>query len=248
MCVVGYVTWASLGEVGCFLEGECMHSRYTRVMGAIGAGMLMVALAGCGGENTNGGPTSPARTTAASSSSDAGGSDASGGASDAGGGEAGGRVTGLPSENEALKAPDKADYLGISYPTDQGAQAAAKYFFDAMFYGHATGDTTPFAEIIDQNSCDTCSDTLEQIVQWRSQKKFIGRVSVSPDDIWVDEKNDQYVVVQYQYSIGEVPVFVNGKRESSLPGKSFSAAVKVRFTDDQWQVIDAAWKDRQSDD
>ena len=117
-----------------------------------------------------------------------------------------------------------------------------------MFYGHATGDTTPFAEMMDQNSCGTCSDTLEQIVQWRSQKKFIGRVSVSPDDIWVDEKNDQYFAVQYQYSIGEVPVFVNGKRESSLPGKIFSAAVKLRFTDDQWQVIDAAWKDRQSDD
>lgn len=131
--MVGYVTWASLGEVGCFLEGECMHSRYTRVMGAIGAGMLMVALAGCGGEKAGDGPTPASPTTAASSSSDAGGSDASSGASDVGGGEAGGRVTGLPPENEALKAPDKTDYLGISYPTDQGAQAAAKYFFDAMY-------------------------------------------------------------------------------------------------------------------
>lgn len=209
---------------------------------------LVAALTGCGGEKAGDGPTPASPTTVASSSSDSGGGDASGGASDVGGGEAGGRVTGLPPENEALKAPDKADYLGISYPTDQGAQAAAKYFFDAMFYGHATGDTTPFAEIIDQNSCDTCSDTLEQIVQWRSQKKFIGRVSVSPDDIWVDEKNDQYFVVQYQYSIGEVPVFVNGERESSLPGKSFSAAVKLRFTDDRWRIVDAAWKDRQSDD
>ena len=92
--MVGYVTWASLGEVGCFLEGECMHSRYTRVMGAIGAGMLMVALAGCGGENTNGGPTSPARTTAASSSSDSGGG-APRDASDSGGAEADSRTEGL---------------------------------------------------------------------------------------------------------------------------------------------------------
>lgn len=245
--MVGYVTWASLGEVGCFLEGECMHSRYTRVMGAIGAGMLMAALAGCGSEKGGDGPTPASPTTVASPASDSGGSGPRD-ASDSGGAESDGRTEGLPPENEALKAPDKADYLGIKYPTDQGAQAAAKYFFDAMFYGHATGDTTPFAEMIDQNSCGTCSDTLEQIVQWRSQKKFIGRVSVSPDDIWVDEKNDQYFVVQYQYSIGEVPVFVNGERESSLPGKSFSAAVKLRFTNDRWRVVDAAWKDRQSED
>ena len=149
---------------------------------------LVAALAGCGGERVGDGPTPASPTTVALSSSDSGGGDASGGASDAGGADSDVRTKGLPPENEALKAPDKTDYLGISYPTDQGAQAAAKYFFDAMFYGHATGDTTPFAEIIDQNSCGTCSDTLEQIVQWRSQKKFIGRVSVSSDDIWVDEK------------------------------------------------------------
>ncbi|SHW79344.1 Uncharacterised protein [Mycobacteroides abscessus subsp. abscessus] len=224
-----------------------MRSGHTQFFGAIAVVTLVVALAGCGGEKADGSPTPASPTTAASAASDSGGG-SSRDASDSGGAESDGRTKGLPPENEALKAPDKADYLGIKYPTDQGAQAAAKYFFDAMFYGHATGDTTPFAEIIDQDSCSTCSDTLDQIVQWRSQKKFIGRVSVSPNDIWVDEKNDQYFVVQYQYSIGEVPVFVNGERESSLPGKSFSAAVKLRFADDHWQVIDAAWKDRQSDD
>lgn len=224
-----------------------MRSGQLQFFDAIAMVTLVVALAGCGGERVGDGPTPASPTTVGSPASDSGGSGPRD-ASDSGGAESDVRTKGLPPENEALKAPDKTDYLGISYPTDQGAQAAAKYFFDAMFYGHATGDTTPFAEIIDQNSCDTCSNTLEQIVQWRSQKKFIGRVSVSSDDIWVDEKNDQYFVVQYQYSTGEVPVFVYGEHESSLPGKSFSAAVKLRFTDDQWQVIDAAWKDRQSDD
>lgn len=245
--MVGYVMWASLGEAGCFLKGECMHSGQTRVIGAIAAGVLMVALTGCGGEKAGDSSTSASPTTVASSSSDSGGrgSDA---ASDSGGAESGGRTEGLPPENEALKAPDKADYLGITYPTDQGAQAAARYFFDAMFYGHATGDTEPFAGVIDQGSCQSCKETLEEISQWRTDKKFIGRVTPSVDDIWVEEKSDQLFVVQYQYSIDEVPVYVNGERESSFPAKSFSAAVKLHFADDRWQVVDAAWKGREQNE
>ena len=223
-----------------------MRSRQTQLFGAIGIVALVGALAGCGGEQVSGGSASAAPAAAASSSSDAGGSDA-GGASDSGGAESGGRTEGLPPENEALKAPDKGDYLGITYPTEQGAKEAAKYFFDAMLYGHATGDTGPFEEIVDQSSCSSCSGTLAEIVQWRDDKKFIGRVVVTVDDIWVQEKTEQFSVVQYQYSIDEVPVFVEGKRDSVLPGKSFSAAVKLHFVDDQWQVVDAAWKDREDD-
>lgn len=245
MCMVGYVTWASLGQVGCFLEGECMHSRYTRVMGAIGAGMLMVALAGCGGENTNGGPTSPARSTAASSSSDAGGGDASGGASDAGGAESGVRTKGLPPENEVLKAPDKTDYLGISYPTDQGAQAAAKYFFDAMYYGYATGDSSPLKGISDQKTCDKCSQVSAEIDRWRGDHRFLTPPNLTFDAIDRLPDREQYggkTPVALRFTRGQTDEFDRGGKGKNFPPMTYEAALLLTWQDDKWVVSNASWE------
>ncbi len=242
MCMVGYVTWASLGEVGCFLEGECMHSRYTRVMGAIGAGMLMVVLAGCGGENTNGGPTSPARTTAASSSSDAGGSDASGDALDAGGANSDVRTKGLPPENEALKAPDKTDYLGISYPTDQGAQATARYFIDAMYYGYATGDTGPLESVTDHASCVECTELINDIHSWRDEGKYLTPARVKLDDEWTVDKSEDLTKTEYWFTVDELQIRRQDSSIKTVAKTQTASAFHLAFEDGAWVVRACRWE------
>lgn len=145
-----------------------MLSGRVRACGVLGVVALVAAgLVGCGGGESAGSPTLAAKPSTSSSSSDAGGSDG-GGASD-GGGEESSRTANLPPENAALEAPDFKDDTGIKYETDQGAQETVRFFFDAMYYGYATGDTSPFKRVANSSECPACAKSQSKL--WNGVRK-----------------------------------------------------------------------------
>lgn len=217
-----------------------MRSRQTQLFGAIGIVALVGALAGCGGEQVSGGSGSAA-PAAASSSSDAGGSDA-GGASDSGGAESGGRTEGLPPENEALKAPDKGDYLEITYPTEQGAKVAAQYFIDAMYYGYATGDAGPLESMSDLASCVECNELIDDIRSWRDSGKYLSPANVTLDDEWVVDKNDDLTKVEYWFTVDALRVQQKDSTVKTVAENQTASAFHLSFDDDSWKVLACRWE------
>ena len=109
-------------------------------------------------------------------------------------------------ENEALKAPDKTDYLGISYPTDQGAQATARYFIDAMYYGYATGDTGPLESVTDHASCVECTELINDIHSWRDEGKYLTPARVKLDDEWTVDKSEDLTKTEYWFTVDELQI------------------------------------------
>ncbi|MGX6404569.1 DUF6318 family protein [Dermabacter hominis] len=218
-----------------------MLSGRARACGVFGVVALVAAgLVGCGGGEPAGGPTLAAKPSTSSTSSDAGGSDG-GGASD-GGGEASSRTANLPPENAALEAPDFKDYTGIKYETDQGAQETVRYFFDAMYYAYATGDGSPILEVGDPNTCVSCADVLGEIETWRSEGRYITLPSLHEDALFVAKKTDDYVEVQYEYSVDAFQEFVQGDPKAKHKSKRILAVFHLTFEEGRWVVLDSAWK------
>ena len=221
-----------------------MRSGHSQFFGAIAVVTLVAALAGCGGEKADGSPTPASPTTAASSASDSGGG-SSQDASDSGGAESDGRTKGLPPENEALKAPDKADYLGIKYPTDQGAQATARYFIDAMYYGYATGDSSPLKGISSVQTCDRCRKVIAEIDDWRAEQRYLSPATITVES--VDRLPDRE---QYE---GKAPVVVRFTREQSdeftkdgqgkhFPRTSYEAVFLLDWREEKWVIAKSSWE------
>ncbi|UEB90611.1 DUF6318 family protein [Dermabacter jinjuensis] len=218
-----------------------MLSGRARACGVFGVVALVAAgLVGCGGGEPAGGPTPAAQPSASSSSSDAGGSD-SGGGSD-GGGEASGRTPNLPPENAALEAPDFKDYTGIKYETDQGAQETAKYFFDAMYYGYATGDTSPFKRVANASECPACAKKSEQIVEWSTKGKFLTPSEVTEVSLETVERTKGWANVQYEFDVSALDVVSGEVVERSYPETRYRAIFRLKFAKGQWSVVDCAWE------
>ncbi|MCT1867008.1 DUF6318 family protein [Dermabacter sp. p3-SID358] len=225
-----------------------MRSRQTQLFGAIGIVALVGALAGCGGEQVSGGSASAAPAAAASSSSDAGGSDA-GGASDSGGAESGGRTEGLPPENEALKAPDKGDYLGITYPTEQGAKAAAQYFIDAMYYGYATGDSAPLKEISDLQTCERCDKVITEIDGWQADLRYLSPATITVDSVERLPDREQYEgksPVVLQFTRGQTVEIRQGSQGKHFPSTAYEAVFLLDWQEEKWVVAKASWEKREA--
>lgn len=218
-----------------------MRSGHSQFFGAIAVVTLVAALAGCGGEKAGGSPTPASPTTVASAASDSGGG-SSQGASDSGGGESDGRTKGLPPENEALKAPDKADYLGISYPTDQGAQATARYFIDAMYYGYATGDTEPLADVSDHTSCVECTELINDIHSWRDKGKYLTPARVKLDDEWIVDKSDDLTKTEYWFTVDELQVRQQDSTTKTIARTQTASAFHLAFKDGTWIVLACRWE------
>lgn len=218
-----------------------MLSGRARVCGVVGVVALVAAgLVGCGGGESAVGPTPAAQSSSSPLGSDAGGSD-SGGDSD-GGGEASGRTANLPPENAALEAPEFKDYTGIKYETDQGAQETVRFFFDAMYYGYATGDTSPFKRVANSSECPACAKKSEQIVEWSTKGKFLAPSEVTEVSLETVERTNGWATVQYEFDVSALDVVSGEVVERSYPETRYRAIFRLKFAKGQWSVVDCAWE------
>ena len=217
-----------------------MRSGRAQVLGALSVAVVVAAgFVGCGDESA-GGPTPAAQSSSSPLSSDAGGSD-SGGGSD-GGGEASGRTPNLPPENAALEAPDFKDYTGIKYETDQGAQETAKYFFDAMYYAYATGDTEALRESSNLETCGACNRLIDEIDKWRSRGTYLSPATIEHVDSWVSGKKDGISEVHYIFRVNDVKKFTKGEELEQFPSKEYASGFRMKFANGKWQIHGVAWK------
>ncbi|QEU12341.1 DUF6318 family protein [Dermabacter vaginalis] len=225
-----------------------MRSGQLQLFGVMTVVALLAALAGCGGEREVGGPTPAVPSAAAPSSSDGGGGDA-GAASDSGGAESPDRTKGLPPENEALEAPDKADYLGINYPTEQGAMAAAQYFIDAMYYGYATGDSAPLKEISELQTCERCAQVITEIDEWQAGPRYLSPTTITVDSVERLPDRAQYEgasPVVLQFTRGQTVEVSQGKEGKQFPPTSYEAVFLLEWEEEKWAVAKASWEKREA--
>ena len=217
-----------------------MRSGRAQVLGALSVAVVVAAgFVGCGGESA-GSPTPAAQSSSSPLRSDAGGAD-SGGGSD-GGGEASGRTPNLPPENAALEAPDFKDYTGIKYETDQGAQETVRFFFDAMYYGYATGDISPFQRVASSSECPACAKKSEQIVEWSAKGKYLTPSEVTAVSLETVERTEDGADVQYEFVVSSLDVVSEEKVERSYPETRYRAIFRLKFANGHWSVVDCAWE------
>ncbi|ANP27709.1 hypothetical protein DAD186_11590 [Dermabacter vaginalis] len=201
--------------------------------------VVAAGFVGCGGESA-GGPTPAAQSSSSPLSSDDGGADSVGGSD--GGGEPSARTPNLPAENAALKAPDFKDYTGITYETDQGAQETVRFFFDAMYYGYATGDISPFQRVAKSSECPACAKKSEQIVEWSAKGKFLTPSEVTAVSLETVERTNGRANVQYEFVVSSLDVVSGENVERSYPETRYRAIFRVKFANGQWSVVDCAWE------
>lgn len=222
----------------------------TRACGVFGVVALVAAgLVGCGGGEPAGGPTLAAKPSTSSTSSDAGGSDG-GGASD-GGGEESSRTANLPPENAALEAPDFKDYTGIKYETDQGAQETVRFFFDAMYYGYATGDISPFQRVVDESACKGCAKIINDVGAWRTSGSYLTPSKNATLALERMQDEDSYrgrTPIYYSFErSAAVKKTLDGKSEN-FPQQKYEASALLAWQNDHWEVVAVSWRKMAADE
>ncbi|WP_141742367.1 DUF6318 family protein [Dermabacter sp. HMSC08H10] len=227
-----------------------MLSGRARACGVFGVVALVAAgLVGCGGGEPAGGPTLAAKPSTSSTTSDAGGSDG-GGASD-GGGEESSRTANLPPENAALKAPDFKDYTGITYETDQGAQETVRFFFDAMYYGYATGDVSPFQRVVDESACEGCAKIINDVGTWRTSGSYLTPSKNAALSLERMQDEDSYrgrTPIYYSFErSAAVKKTLDGKSEN-FPQQKYEASALLAWQNDHWEVVAVSWRKMAADE
>ncbi|QEU11886.1 DUF6318 family protein [Dermabacter vaginalis] len=226
-----------------------MRSGRAQVLGALSVAVVVAAgFVGCGGESA-GGPTPAVQSSSSPLSSDAGGSD-SGGGSD-GGGEASGRTPNLPPENAALEAPDFKDYTGIKYETDQGAQETVRFFFDAMYYGYATGDISPFQRVADESACEGCAKIINDVGAWKTSGTYLTPSKNTTLSLERMQDEDSYrgrTPIYYSFErSAAVKKTVDGKSEN-FPQQKYEASALLAWQNDHWEVVAVSWRKKAIDE
>lgn len=134
-----------------------MDQRLRCVVGAAAVGILLGGLTACGGGSAAG----PAEATDAGEGSPA----PSGGTQDDdAGSEAEGAAEPVPasSEGPAQNWPEPELPAEAAEQTEEGVEAALRYWFETRQYARNTGDTAPLEAASDAN-CVFCDDQIQQV-------------------------------------------------------------------------------------
>ncbi|MDO5644366.1 MAG: DUF6318 family protein [Dermabacter sp.] len=170
----------------------------------------------------------------AKTASDGGGDDASDS------GEADGFA--MPPENEGILPPDRANYPGIDTETDEGAKQTVKFFFDAMYYGYATGDTAPL-ESVSGSGCKQCKSTVGEIEERTTKLGMfnLGHTIEAVDLTTVESDRPGQTAVYYLYLEPPADQVSEENGLVSFPGTKMDSATYLKFFDGQWRVSDVNW-------
>ncbi len=157
--------------------------------------------------------------------------------------DAGGAHARIPDENKNLKVPDFKDYPGITENTDEGAEQTLRFYFDAMYYGYATGDTEPLESISNTDACETCSSAMKQIDASTSQGDFAipGEVVVT-DLAVVETTGDRQRGVYIEFERRNFRKLSEGEGPKNSKDRRVVGAGKLSFSDEGgWKVNAVEW-------
>lgn len=210
--------------------------------------MAVLGLAACSAE---GGRDAPRLDLASSAASDAGGvQGTSGGEGASDGGNATDEASGfgMPPENEGLLPPDRANYPGIDTETDEGAQQTVKFFFDAMYYGYATGDTEPLESVSSKN-CVQCTIAIDDIRERAEvEGAFLVGHSVEDERLTVapSERAGQ-ARIYYAYIEGATTKYYGDGRVEEFPARRMHSAAHLAFTVERWSITEIGWAENRDE-
>lgn len=135
---------------------------------------------------------------------------------------------------DELEPPEIPDEL--SENTVEGAEAAARFYIDALNYGYATLDSDPLQEI-SLNDCGTCQLHVSSIEEMRDVgRKMIGGEINMEEDLELYHENDRYLV---SFSIIQDALEVkdeDGNLVSERVLTPGTANIITKFTEDGWKV------------
>lgn len=210
------------------------------------AAMVAIAVLGLAACTAEGGKESSGQGSDSGASSDAGGASDGGGingASDGGGSDEPDEFA-MPPENEALSQPNPANYPGIESPAYVGAQETARYFYDAMYYGFATGDTGPL-ESVSSIQCGGCQRVIYgTLARTRVYGQYDIGLSIHPQEMFeYDPYNGGMRGVYYAYYEGEHSTRLGNGTVEPESGRNMHSVVDLDFEDGRWQVVDFWWEE-----
>lgn len=136
-----------------------------------------------------------------------------------------------PAQNWPAPEPDPA----IHEPTEDGAEAALEYWWDARSYARNTGDTEPL-EAASHEECEHCEATLESIEEayehgWWAQEQDVIL------DAYTRLEDEGLASGLFRVIEGEFTGYVDGEivaRDEAQPAASWS--VTYKYNDSRWSV------------
>ena len=151
---------------------------------------------------------------------------------------------GFPPENMSLKPPQLEDYSDLTKETDEGAKQAIAFFFDAMYYGYATGDTEPMVQISDLSICSNCENVVSEVNEWVNVKgNYLVPAPLEDQDLYVAGVVGDESEVHYRFTR---PTFTQHYREGEpkvFEPRRVNGGGLVKFSDGEgWKVTDVAWE------
>lgn len=191
-----------------------------RVLAVVAVGALTLALAACdpGSDEPTAAP-SPSTTTAAPEP-----------------------TTSAPPTDEPTSAapevppPNPADFPGMDQQTEEGAKQAFRYFWAALLYGYATGDSGPF-DGVSSTDCKYCASARGDIEALRDREEYWDLVTPIDGESQSVLDADSSALVIYEFRVPEhaEPGETTGIRthEAEVPHKS---AGKLQWTEGRWEV------------
>lgn len=143
------------------------------------SGALLLALTACSGGGADSGASSASTTTTApaASSTSAAASSSTGGASasasDATTSGAAGEYVPASSKGPAQNVPKPVMPAAVKENTPEGAEAAVKYWWEAVNYLQQTNDPEPLKSISDMEACDFCASYVTGVNNLYSEEGWL---------------------------------------------------------------------------
>ena len=124
----------------------------------------------------------------------------------------------------------------LSENTVEGAEAAARFYIDALNYGYATLDSDPLQEI-SLNYCGTCQLHVSSIEEMRDLgRKMIGGEIDMEEDLELYHEDDRYL---FSFSITQDALEVQDEDGNLISERVLTpgtANIITKFTETGWRV------------
>lgn len=219
-------------------RGSLPRSVFRRAHVFLAVGALSLSFAGCAKEPVEKLTSSPIESSTGATVPQ--GSD-SGGVSDRGGESPRPPVEqdDLPEESRGLQPPAKSNFPAIDEHTEEGAYAAAAYYWTAHYYALATGDTEPLKEILDLEVCDACQAVVDSI-EGNAEKARVTPLPTITDEQFALSKQENTWIVRYEFRRSGTVTYEKGKPVVERGEADVEAYIELEWRENRWYVVNEA--------
>lgn len=162
----------------------------------------------------------------------------SGGASDSGGDATAAPVIDqqdLPEDSRGLRAPKQSDFPGIDQQTEEGAYAAAAYYWTAHYYALATDDTAPLRQVLDLEACEACNKVVDSIESNARQARVTPLPTIMNEQFALAKEGSTWIV-RYEFRRSVTTTYVKGAPIVQREEADVEAYVALEWQNGQWRV------------